>query len=244
MCNQKSQILDIVFTSKTSNIIWRIMKMRAKANPLFEKELDVDCSALKDIDALHATSWSQIEMQCAVHGIEITYDVFKVFLVASGIYENMYALMMKCIAKTDFLTKFAGNDEVADVIYFMSNPDFMKTRLFMNVNEIMTSRWDANDVVPFMFVDWNYDTNEIDVNASVKRMYKMMSAFDKRFPLMFVKFFYRHKRQLFMHDKEFVNWVFKKMELKSKACPQVFKKVFDAMTKEKCSLQSTSMFMS
>ena len=94
---------------------------KQKENPLFAQQLNVDFIALKEIDIAHATTWSQIEMQCAIHGIEITYDLFKVFLMSAGLFANMFKIMLKCIEKTDFLTEFAGNDEIADIIYCMSN---------------------------------------------------------------------------------------------------------------------------
>ena len=216
-----------------------------KENPLFAQQLNVDFATLKGIDIVHATTWSQIEMQCAIHGIEITYDVFKVLLISSGIFWNMFKIMLKCIERTDFLTEFASRDEVADIIYYLFNTDFGLTDIF---NDILIAFEDRDlfkdSKVNFMYFNWDYDNNRSDKKAAVKRMYKMMNAFDKRFPLLFIKFFNRNKNSLFMYDKDFVNWMFTKTQMKAKFCPQIFGKVYDALVKEKESLQNSSMFMS
>ena len=218
-----------------------------KENPLFAKQLNVDFAALKGIDIARATTWSQIEMQCAIHGIEITYDLFKVFLMSAGLFANMFKIMLKCIEKTDFLTEFAGNDEIADIIYCMSNPEFHMAEMFNDIcGAFGDSYKNAHDIpeTNVIYNDWDYENHWVDMHASVKRMYKMMNAFDKRFPLMFIKFFNRNKKSLFMNDKEFVNWLLKRTQMKAKRCPQIFGRVYDALVKEKESLQNSSMFMS
>lgn len=94
-----------------------------------------------------------------------------------------------------------------------------------------------------MFSDWNYDTDTLDIHASKKRMYKMMSVFDRRFPLLFIKFFNKHKHELLAYDNEFVNWLFTRTRVRADS-NELFKKIYAEMEKEKSAISKTQMFLS
>lgn len=117
------------------------------SNPLFNKDITLELDLLKGIDITKATTWSQIEMQCAVRGIDVTFDLFKLFLMSSGVLLNMHKIMLKCIAKTDFLTKYAGHEDTAEIIYSMSDPDFALSKAGNKIIDFARMNGDGSDGV-------------------------------------------------------------------------------------------------
>lgn len=92
-----------------------------------------------------------------------------------------------------------------------------------------------------LFDDCMFDAqNMVDPKRVDK--YELVTEFDKKFPLMFIRFFGRNSKMLCSHDMEFVSWLTSRTKMKAKSNPQ-FESILHLIEKEKKAATKIGVFM-
>lgn len=177
------------------------------------------------------TTWSQIEMASSVYGLNIDEDIFLFLLRASTTYKNIHEIMINGITHSKFLAEYASADKTADVLYRMTDSKFYWSVEFTHLFALLG--------------DEMYQTNfrNSDLTSREQTTYELMAEFDKKFPLMFIRFFGRKSKMLCANNLKFVNWLIERTKAKAKSNPQ-FNQILKLIDKEKLNSMKTCAFMS
>lgn len=151
--------------------------------------------AMSKLGISKMTTWSQIEMASTVAGFEINEDIFLFLLKAASIFKNMRHIMLNGIKHSKFLSKHASSDKTADVLYEIAE-----------LCPVISSTTLREMIDAFTFDKCMFDTQNM-VDPQCVDKYELMDEFDKKFPLMFIRFFGRNSKMLCSHDMEFVSWL-------------------------------------
>ena len=170
-------------------------------------------------------------MWCALNGTEVTDDMFKFLLIGMNLYTNIYEMFMTEIAKVGFLDGLVNRLETMEYIYKLTSDDFFSWKvvnswlhMFGNIH---------NDHLPLDFADEKH---------SLERKYKLFSVIDKRYPLLLIKFYDKHKKVLHQHDAEFIRFLMARTKVKAEN-NEVFNQIYSLMQKEQQQWQKTTMFL-
>ena len=170
-------------------------------------------------------------MWCALNGTEVTDDMFKFLLIGMNLYTNIYEMFMAEIAKVGFLDGLVNRLETMEYIYKLTSDDFFSWKvvnswlhMFGNIH---------NDHLPLDFADEKH---------SLERKYKLFSVIDKRYPLLLIKFYDKHKKVLHQHDTEFIRFLMARTKVKAEN-NEVFNQIYSLMQKEQQQWQKTTMFL-
>ena len=82
---------------------------------------DIELNDIIASGALVSTSWSEIVLKLTIAGIELTYDVFLLFLASFLLYtkNNLHKLILDELSTSDSLDNFFKDATISCLIYDM-----------------------------------------------------------------------------------------------------------------------------
>lgn len=209
-----------------------------------QKVLDIqfDFSLLQHIDPYKMQSWADVIIWCAAAGIEPNIDMYKFFLLGAFFSRNVNKMLMHTIKETNFLDDLANTVEGAEAAYVIADRASSVGASIRYYNsqdrydyKFFWEKYLYENGIENQPIDDSYELNEyspaaqIEIVSNIK--YKLWSALDLRFPLLWLKLFSKWSSTIRIADETFVQFLVTRTQLKAKHSKQ-FEKLYAQLLAE------------
>lgn len=203
--------------------------MKYTEDNFLEKEISINKELLLSLPVTEIATWSHLELLCTIRSIEINKDLV-MFITSGALYiNNLYNIIVDAIKTTDFITEYVNNIEYVELVYGLFSAITKNNKIKQTCEKFWFNE------------NYNHLIDELYITDEHK-LYELMHVLDARFPVLLVKFYYRHKRILHTHDQQFVGWLFKQYKIKAQH-NESYKMLYNAMEKEFSNEQNIAMFL-
>lgn len=203
-------------------------------NPLFNEPIKIDLNMFRGLNPSTISSWSEVELFCAINGFEVNENVFNFMLLGMQLYANIYDMFISSLQQTGFLDQYVNRLETLELIYKLTNPDAFNGSWFDEWTDVFEGSI-HNDPASRCFT-------EQQTMDPLEYKYRLFSVIDRRFPTLLVRFYDKHKRLLHTYDEDFIRFLFRRMKIKARH-NDVFRQIYDVMEDERQKMLKVSMFM-
>lgn len=220
-----------------------------------QKVLDIqfDFSLLQHIDPFQMQSWADVLIWCAAAGIEPNIDIYKFFLLGSFFSKNVNKMLMHTIKETNFLDDLANTIEGAEAAYVIADRattvgesiryynskdryDYQRCwEKYLAANDRLQPYDDVYEISDYSIASWAEIVNAMK--------YKLWSALDIRFPLLWLKLFSKWSSTIRVSDEQFIQFLITRTQLKAKHSNQ-FEKLYAQLLAECSKARNTQMHLS
>lgn len=203
------------------------------------KALEVNIELLKNFKLSQMVSWSQIQLMCAIYGYEASYELFKLLMIGASVSGPAAKLFLDVLNDPNLDPKFAMDS--FEYLYMLFSPErtYLKANPKTNLYSFSVLRFwhekvnDIGDEDPSMA---SGSSGQLVLFTDILKIYM------KRWPVALVKFYDKWKLFLHSYDQKTIGSIFAIVKHLATKSPQ-WKRVLDAMQKEKMNTQKLAMYM-
>lgn len=190
---------------------------------------DLDLTPFENVDLKSISSWSQVELWCAVSGVEADSRVFKFFLCGIPLLDSVEKMMFEAVALSDSCDRFLDDVEVIEFLVAM-----FEDRGKAYWSSAVVKQW-------YHLFDGDYAILR-DEAEEKKNAYKLLEAIDKKAPMLLIKYYDKHKTLVHRFAKELKAFIFRKTFQKAKH-NKTFAEIYDVMLKYDKQYDNLNMFL-
>jgi len=207
-----------------------------KQKTFLDEDIPIDTAFFADFPAKDIVSWAHLELWCATRSIEMNKDVVW-FITTGAVYiDTLYDIILEAIETTDFINEYVNRVEYVELVYKLFQPTRSNKKYEYTAKQAWIKYLNDHDDKYVWF------RPAMAGNDDYARMYKLMSAIDKRFPLLLIHFYNKFKQTLHLYDLSFTEWIMKRSSIKAQHS-KLFKKIYAAMEKEFKANQRIASFL-
>ena len=196
-----------------------------------DKEYKVDETLFEKLKVKSLTSWEELELRCAMSGVELDEHVFAFILVGSLFSDDLFKLVLHAF-ETPCIDKFFATTEMLELIYKVYSP-LEESRTYSGLEA-----WLEFASLGTMDLLRTYSSSGL--LRDNQRRYQLLTLVDAKFPLIVVEFFDKHHRELAFIDKHFATWLISKWS--KRTSPQA-KQIYAALLALQDNEQKLRKFM-
>lgn len=183
------------------------------------------------LDDIH--SGSELTLKLAMSGISLDRPLaMGLFLTATYDYE-LFEMLIDMISNTGTFDEFC-DIELVEFIFSVYKHTINVSQYFNTLEHAYSVEIGRLRQVSEFY---SYDKGTI-----IRDKYKLLTAIDRRFPFLLVKFFTKNRLSLSVTDPQFVTWLNGQLKKKASLHP-TFKQVSDALSKAIGLCASTTMHL-
>lgn len=191
----------------------------------------IDMSIFEKFDMPNVASWSQIELWCALNGVDIDNNLFCFFLCGMIISSNIKEMMIDVISNSDICNEAMNKlNTIKCLVSLTTTGDI----IFSN-----------NFVKSEVFDKWLSIYGGYDLGVSrftQKDLFSILGKIDKKCPLLLIKYYDKNKQSMYFYDRSMVEFILRLTEQKAKYS-QMFQQVYQVMLQDKKKYENIKMFM-
>ena len=166
-----------------------------------DKDYKVDETLFEKLKVKSLTTWEELELRCAMSGVELDEHVFAFILVGSLFSDDLFKLVLHAF-ETPCIDKFFETVEMLELIYKVYSP-LEESRPYSGLEA-----WLEFASLGTMDLLRTYSSSGL--LRDNQRRYKLLTLVDAKFPLIVIEFFDKHQRELAFIDKHFAPWLIRK----------------------------------
>ena len=182
-----------------------------------DKDYKVDETLFEKLKVKSLTTWEELELRCAMSGVELDEHVFAFILVGSLFSDDLFKLVLHAF-ETPCIDKFFETVETLELIYKVYSP-LEESRPYSGLEA-----WLEFASLGTMDLLRTYSSSGLLRDNQCR--YKLLTLVDAKFPLIVIEFFDKHHRELAFIDKHFAPWLIRKWS--KRTSPQA-KKIYAAL---------------
>ena len=182
-----------------------------------DKDYKVDETLFEKLKVKSLTTWEELELRCAMSGVELDEHVFAFILVGSLFSDDLFKLVLHAF-ETPCIDKFFETVEMLELIYKVYSP-LEESRPYSGLEA-----WLEFASLGTMDLLRTYSSSGLLRDNQCR--YKLLTLVDAKFPLIVIEFFDKHHRELAFIDKHFAPWLIRKWS--KRTSPQA-KKIYAAL---------------
>ena len=166
-----------------------------------DKDYKVDETLFEKLKVKSLTSWEELELRCAMSGVELDKNVFAFILVGSLFSDDLFRLVLHAF-ETPCIDKFFATTEMLELIYKVYSP-LEETRTYSGLEAWL-------EFSSLGTIDLLRTYSSSGLLRDNQRRYQLLTLVDAKFPLIVIEFFDKHHRELAFIDKHFAPWLIRK----------------------------------
>ena len=182
-----------------------------------DKDYKVDETLFEKLKVKSLTTWEELELRCAISGVELDEHVFAFILVGSLFSDDLFKLVLHAF-ETPCIDKFFETVEMLELIYKVYSP-LEESRPYSGLEA-----WLEFASLGTMDLLRTYSSSGLLRDNQCR--YKLLTLVDAKFPLIVIEFFDKHYRELAFIDKHFAPWLIRKWS--KRTSPQA-KQIYSAL---------------
>ena len=196
-----------------------------------DKDYKVDETLFEKLKVKSLTTWEELELRCAMSGVELDEHVFAFILVGSLFSDDLFKLVLHAF-ETPCIDKFFETVEMLELIYKVYSP-LEESRPYSGLEA-----WLEFASLGTMDLLRTYSSSGLLRDNQCR--YKLLTLVDAKFPLIVIEFFDKHHRELAFIDKHFAPWLIRKWS--KRTSPQA-KQIYAALLALQDNEQKLRKFM-
>ena len=196
-----------------------------------DKNFKVDETLFERLKVKTLTTWEELELRCAMSGVELDEHVFAFILVGSLFSDDLFKLVLHAF-ETPCIDKFFATTEMLELIYKVYSP-LEESRTYSGLEAWL-------EFASLGTMDLLYSYCQQGLLRDNQRRYQLFTLADTKFPLIVVEFFDKHHRELAFIDKHFETWLISKWS--KRTSPQA-KQIYAALLALQDNEQKLRKFM-
>lgn len=194
---------------------------------------DIELNDIIASGALASTSWSETVLKLTIAGIELTYDVFLLFLASFLLYtkNNLHKLILDELSTSDSLDNFFKDVTTSCLIYDMKR--------------IHKSTFEVHSRAKIVYAYKSLAQTYVNKEECTTRATASISVIAKKFPETIWVFYCKNKQTLWKEDYKFctslLHYFSQLAQANDSRCD--FDAMFNKMSNDQYAMMNTNAFM-
>ena len=176
---------------------------------------------INDIDLTQGLpSWAELELKAMIYGIDLDILFCRHMLAFSRLYEPIVPIIAEGILSSIVWNCCKNNTIVIDDILRLQYIDSKPKDKFDDIINILNNIYKKySGQAPLVLYKLNF---------SFKKKYLLFDAFERRFPLLLIKYYAANSKQIHLYHEYFAIWLKKRM-LERSQHSEAFSKIYKSM---------------
>lgn len=215
--------------------------MPEKVKSFFERPLRLTLEPFRGFGFAGVSSWAQIELYAAVSGVAVDVDFLNAICAVSYFYENVYDALLSEIGAEESLVASVANDTRFVECVFKTYMPRLPGRRYPDMPQSEVAGWLNSECAGHVGTTTPLYARPSPYEEAGRRKYELLSAVDRKFPYLLVKFYAANAKDLRHDDMCFVTWLTKRLEGRA-ASDLRLRPVLSALRAEARSMDRTAMY--